>query len=817
MISRRARIIALWSISVAAALWVVAHARYITDLSAFLPANPTPEQKLLVDQLRDGPASRLILIALEGGDVTSRAAVSAALAQRLRLDSEFSSVANGDPQTAERDRAFLFAHRYLLSDAVTPHRFSVAGLRAAISDTIDNLSSSSGLLLKALVPHDPTGELLHILDSMGRSVGPRTEAGAWVSADGRRTLLFAQTVAPGSDTDAQERALAAVRTAFRAALTATGSTASPRVRVPAGAGLDLAPRGSPEVRLRMSGPGFFSVSARTKIKRAATRLSIVSGMLVVGILWLVYRSVPVLVMGLLPVASGAVAGIAAVQLAFGAIHGITLAFGITLIGESVDYSIYFFVQSLHTGTPGSAPCAWQRGLWPTIRLGMLASVCGFASLLPSGFPGLAQLGLYSVSGLIAAAAVTRFVLPELMRRGLTIRDMTPLGLILVRWRTALRRRPACIATASCAIAASALLVLFEHHETLWSHELSSLSPTSLDDQRYDALLRADLGAADVLDIVAVAAPSREAALRGAERASAALRPLVDADIIGDFDTPTTFLPSLATQQARRNALPEAAQLRDTLRRATAGLDLRDDQLSAFIQDVGAARQGALITVADLQGTSLLAAFDALILHRSGQWNALLPLHAPKSGNAAAPWVDLARVGAALSAAGVSDARTLDMKAQTDALYAGYLHEAMRLSLAGLALIVLLLLVALRSPGRCARVLCPLVLAVLVVGAGLVLSGVRLTLLHLVGMLLIVAVGSNYALFFDDEAHRAADAAPPLTLASLGIANVATVIGFGLLSFSQVPVLEALGMTVAPGALLALLFSALITSRSARSA
>jgi predicted exporter len=40
-----------------------------------------------------------------------------------------------------------------------------------------------------------------------------------------------------------------------------------------------------------------------------------------------------------------------------------------------------------------------------------------------------------------------------------------------------------------------------------------------------------------------------------------------------------------------------------------------------------------------------------------------------------------------------------------------------------------------------------------------------------------------------------------------------VIGFGLLSFSQVPVLVALGTTVAPGAFLALLFSALLTWRA----
>jgi len=112
---------------------------------------------------------------------------------------------------------------------------------------------------------------------------------------------------------------------------------------------------------------------------------------------------------------------------FGAIHGVTLGFGITLIGESVDYSIYFFIQSRQARADGAAGGSWQQRWWPTIRLGMLTSVCGFASLLPSGFPGLKQLGLYSISGLIAAAFVTRFILPALLPLNLTVRDVTPLG------------------------------------------------------------------------------------------------------------------------------------------------------------------------------------------------------------------------------------------------------------------------------------------------------------------------------------------------------------------------------------------------------
>jgi predicted exporter len=80
------------------------------------------------------------------------------------------------------------------------------------------------------------------------------------------------------------------------------------------------------------------------------------------------------------------------------------------------------------------------------------------------------------------------------------------------------------------------------------------------------------------------------------------------------------------------------------------------------------------------------------------------------------------------------------------------------------------------------------------------------------MLLIVAVGSNYALFFDRRAGDADRSALPLTLASLLIANTCTVIAFGVLAFSSVPVLSALGTTVAPGALLALWFAALIAPR-----
>ena len=169
MTAARAWAIGVWLICIATAAIVVARARYIADLSAFLPAKPTPTQQLLVDQLRDGPATRLILIAIEGGDAAARAQASRAMAQRLRQDVQFVSINNGETAASQVDREFLFKHRYLLSESVNAARFSASGLRDAISDTIDNLSSPAGLLFKSLLPRDPTGELLNIVDQLQRA------------------------------------------------------------------------------------------------------------------------------------------------------------------------------------------------------------------------------------------------------------------------------------------------------------------------------------------------------------------------------------------------------------------------------------------------------------------------------------------------------------------------------------------------------------------------------------------------------------------------------------------------------------------------
>lgn len=788
MSARRFASIGTWLLLLAAAAWIVAHARFTADLSAFLPARATAAQQALVDELREGVASRLILIDIDGGDAAQRAQLSGQLVDALRANTAFSSISNGRAVSSAEDQKFVFEHRYLLSERVAPAQFTVEGLHASISDSIDSLAMPTGFLQQDLLLADPTGETLQVLEQLTPDSGPRYSDGVWVSADGSEALLVAQTRAAGGDTDGQELAVKLINAEFARLI--GGSTP--------------APAHTPALRLRLSGPGVFAVRARATIIHESIRLSVISSLLIATLLLLVYRSLRNLVLGLLPVFSGALVGAAAVAAGFGVVHGVTLGFGVTLIGESVDYSVYLLIQA-RRGATGNAASAWIRGFWPTVRLGLLTSVCGFASLLPSAFPGLAQLGLYSMAGLVMAAAVTRYVLPSLLPEQWAARPLDGLGrgfahvvASLQRYRQLLWLVP---------IVAVAIVAL--HRNSLWNRDLAALSPVSASDQQLDTRLRSSLGAPDVRDLIVISASDVESALQASEAVGAHLSALVDDGELGGFESPAHYLPSLEMQRQRRSALPAAAVLRTRLNAALAGLPLRAARLSPFIDAVERARAAPLIDRAALNGTSLAAGVDALLAQRGNRVVSLLPLRAPNSGPHAFS-IDTARVKAALRSApaGVS-ITVLDLKQESDVLYASYQSEAIHLSLLGLGLIVVLLLLALRSVSRVARVIAPLLLAVLVVCATLVAAHEALTILHLIGLLLIVAVGSNYALFFDHRFAPEAAAQRDTMLASLLVANVATVTGFGVLATSTVPVLSALGTTVAPGAFAALLFAALL--------
>lgn len=764
----------LWLGLLAVGVAIIARSQFSADLSAFLPKSPDARQRVLIEQLQSGIASRTIFIGIEGGkDAAQRAEVSRAVASSMRQSGLFDQVQNGDTSEWKDSGSWVFDHRYLLSPEVTPERFSAAGLRDAIVDTLSMLGTPAGNALKPLLDRDPTGETQRIAEGLIPASSPRSEEGVWVSRSAPRAVMLATTHASGSDLDAVAKAIAQVRGAFDAAMQGLSGD---------------------RPHLQMTGAPIFSVESRDQIKSEATHLAVVGGIVMGALLLLAFASPRALVVAFLPVATGVVWGTATVSLVFGNVHGLTLGFGSTLIGETVDYAIYYLIQARGAATPGTGWRRWRDIHWPTVRLGLLTSVCGFAALVFSGFPGLAQLGVFSLAGLIAAALVARFVLPILAPDGATgmgmRAQMARVAGVGVRALPRLRW-----ALAGLGVAALALVVW--QGGDLWRANLSAMSPVPQAAQKLDAELRSDIGASDGGTLIVIQGADVQSALRTTEAAGARLEALVDKGDLAGYETVARLLPSEAAQKARIASLPDADTLRTRLVEATRGLPLPASRLEAFISDVQAAKALPVVQRADLKGGSLDAVLSALMFERQGGgWSTLIALHPGAS-------FDAGRLAAALD--GVPDVQVVNVGDELANLYQRYLHEAFAQVMLGALAVVVLLGAYLRSGRRLLAVCQPLAMAVVLTLGGMAALHVPLGILHLVGLLLIVAVGSNYALFFDQL--RETGRADEDTLASLMLANLTTVISFGLIAISNIPALSSIGRVVAPGALLALLLSA----------
>src|SRR5690606_37388738 len=102
------------------------------DLRKFMPDPRTPAQRLLIDELGEGPGSRLLLVALSGEPPAVLAQQSQALRERLSASPAFELVANGGETGLEAVPERLRPYRYLLTSSFDAHPLDAARLQAQL-------------------------------------------------------------------------------------------------------------------------------------------------------------------------------------------------------------------------------------------------------------------------------------------------------------------------------------------------------------------------------------------------------------------------------------------------------------------------------------------------------------------------------------------------------------------------------------------------------------------------------------------------------------------------------------------------------------
>ncbi len=744
-----------------------------TDLKLFLPEPSNHAERLLHHQLDNGASTKLVFVALTGLPTEQLAEANTALSKRLSETNLFSKVVNQATELGQEGLDFVIENRYLLSRSNLSDTFTQEGFNKALEDRIRGLTSLEAGLEKKHLRRDPTGEVITLLQDwqgkLSKHSRPEVLHGLWFSSDHKRTLILAEIGAALTSLDNQIEAISAVRNAFD------------EIKIP---GLEII----------MTGPAAFAVESGEDIKSDVRLLTWLAVICVTLFLLLVYRSVVMLLLVFAPLIAGVIVATASILFIHDQIHGITLAFGITLAGVAVDYPIH-----LLTGLTRAKDrdMTYVGKIWPTLRLGVISTVFAYCAFLLSGFAGLQQLGLFTIIGLTTAALFSRWVLPLLLQRNVERRQ----GLAGFHRRL--------VFLAGHAAKARYLVVIFGVTAAagLWLTSLpvmhlnvDSLSPIKDSRRAEGKMLRDDLGYWYGGRMLVLSASDKDAILQKSEAIEPFLDQMIQDKQMTGFDMAAQFLPSVDRQEENLAAFSNPEQIQQDLTAALSGSNFKPAVFKPFIDQLETVAKSEPISIDNLIKGDLGKRLQTLVFDFEDEAAGVVLLH------------------------GVTDETRLRSFAekQEGVMFMHLKTSATELvarSVDRVALTMILCIVGIymvmswsfKSLTRPFKIMIPTFAAAVVTAGLLVAFNSPLSIFHLISLMLVIGLGLDYALFFNRLPGNSEEW--NTTFKSLWVCGCTTVLVFGILVLSQTPPLKAIGLTVGIGAALSILFAAMWATKA----
>ncbi|MBE0531780.1 MAG: hypothetical protein IH626_13200 [Rhodospirillales bacterium] len=517
--------------------------------------------------------------------------------------------------------------------------------------------------------------------------------------------------------------------------------------------------------------------ARAGASEALAEASIITACAVVGaiaLMLLAFHSVTPLALGVLSILAGLVAALSASVVAFGTPHVAVLLFGAGLIGVTVDYSVHYFAQIF---TPRAGPAERLRRVLPGMLLGAGTTAIGYCALAIAPYPGLRQVAVFSVIG-VTASLLTVILwfplldrvrprpLPAAWRRmaALTHRLWTEDGLRRVRITAAI-------------VALAVGVAGFSTMRTEDDIRRQQMLPPHLVTEQSEIQRLAGIDTAGQFFLVE--AKDEEEALASEESLAARLAPLVKTGALAGWRSPADFVPSIARQRENRRLIEERleksqlAGLQDRLG-MTPGADER--------------RADDFLDLRRVRATGLAAFLDALVLDDAKD----SVLHVVALQGLTDP------AAARRAGDGLAGVRFIDPAADVTALLGNYRRQAVWLL--GGSILLMVPLLAVRHGWRGGlRIMAPPSAAVVLAPSLLALCGLPFTFFAAMALVLVLAIGVDYAIFCaEDGAGEAA------TLTAVTLATLTTMLSFGLLAFSHTAAVQTFGITMLTGIAIAFL-------------
>lgn len=755
---------------IAMALYCATHMRVVSDISSFMPRSSSSELAALSRALTDSELTRQMVISLgaDDPDVAVHAARELASALRSHPEVAWLSVGIDEHELEALYRLYFPRRHYFLAD--TPEalaaRLSDAGLADGAARLRSELARPSSGLVARIAPEDPLlvfPDLLARVREGERRIGLRD--GVFVSRDGAHALLFLGTRASPFDSEHQRPLLAAI-----AAETA-------RIGDRLGAPLVLESTGvnryalDVEDGIRGEIPWLFAVST------AGTALLFLA----------FFHSLRALILVMLPHALGVLLAATVGLVAFGHLNGLAIAFGISLIGVSIDYAIHL-LNHLALSPPGTDASRVLRRLRPSLLLGGATTIASLAGLAFGNFPGFYQMGVLATVGVAGALAVSLWLVPELVGRPraspLAVRGAARLGrgvIALSRHRRALSAVPVLCAG----------LALWGAPRVVWVDDLAELQNVSPSLRAESERVRARITGVDPTRFLIAEGASLEAALDANDRLARELPRLVAQGALGGYRSLHRYVWSGGRQRASLAALRADPRLPERLDAAFAAAGFRAGSFAPFAASL--ADPPPPLALADLSGSPLARAVRFLRLELDGHEALVTQLE------------DVRRPQALLAlAAELPGVRFFDQKRFFQDVYGEYRERVVAVVVSGCFAVFALLLLRYRALRPAVATFLPSLLVALLLVALAAATGTPTHILHLIGLILVMGMGVDYGIFVWDSARG--EEPVGATMQSLLLSALTTIFVFGVMGLSVHPVLHAIGRTTAVGIALAFLLA-----------
>lgn len=734
--------------------WLSGSLRVVSDISQFMPQSARhPQLRALESEIEHGPAATLLLLQVHGGTASQVIHLSKALQSAVAGNlGRIEYIRNGEGQPDTHMLASLQAYAFLLTDI----DWSVHGLHQALLARLSDLRAGAGPMLGQYLLADPYLSLQrYFKHAMGQG-GPARRDGVWY-VPGTGALLLVKVEGEALNLDTMQQAIQTLHNTFDGLHPARG------------------------ISLSIAGPGAMAVASRAAIQQVIQRLSWVVTGLMVLVFWLAYRSLHLMLIASVPLLSATLVGMSLTQLVFGEVHGIVIAFGVTLLGMCMDYPLHLFSHCRHEESARTT----MRRIWPTLRLGGISSALAFLVLLGSGFAGLSQLALFAASGVLAALLVTRYLLPYWIRPDwIHPRYVSLKQGYSVRWQVVVVLLALCLPLAAWLSPTS-----------LWETQVDAISPIPATARELDGRLRKAMGAANVSHLFVIQSDSLQSVLKMTEQVSQQLQALASAKLVSRIEPVTRLLPSASRQRERQQQIPPRSELVQRLAQAVKNTPFRQAAFAPFLDAASKSRHIAPLRLQDLRGTPLYPlARQGLVKFPAG-WLSVIRVAGVRSDRALDNWLQmhprLARY------------HVQTRKAVSD-LLSTYRKAAAERVLLALALLLVLVWLAVHRLNRLLRIVLPVVLGVLASLSLPLLLGHGLTVFHLLAALLVMGMGLDYSLFFNRRQHLPGEQIQ--SMHAIGISMLTTVVTFFVLAISSIPVMAAMGTVIACGIFLCFLLA-----------